>query len=129
MERTAERRRIPVIGQSRPLGAPMVLKYDQTRSVMIAAAQIEFRSAGAYGVLNRSPKQQHHSAERIESRIGTAVLIGDGILERQRDDAGDGRIPQRQHFDLQSLSQTVGQIPEPRKRLRWNLMTAARQQE
>ena len=66
----------------------MILESNQTWSVMITTAKIQFNRSLVQSFLYGPPDQQYHAAERIKAGIGATVFVGNNVIEKERDDAG-----------------------------------------
>src|SRR5687767_6006734 len=97
--------RIAVIRQCRSRGAKVVLERDQSRLIDVGPTQVEHRRPALARVLNDAPEQEWHAAQAVLRRIGAAILVVGGVLERQRQDARHGLRVLSRHVDRDPVSQ------------------------
>ena len=69
----------------------------------------------------------NNSSEALKRRPRETILVNEGFLEEQREDAGDGLTVLRYYVDSSLITHALEQIPKPCERLRRKLMAAPRQ--
>src|SRR6267378_1770633 len=107
----------------------MVLKDNQSRVVEIRAPEVKLPHSGPLRVLNCLPKQERHTPPIVNTRVRAAILVHHGVAVTQRQDAGDGTPSFGSDTNLEPVTETRNQVPEPIHGLRRHFVPSARQNE
>src|SRR5260370_42467203 len=68
---------VPIICQQRLLRSEPVLKNNQALVIQIRATEVDLLCSCCFAFFNEPPEQERHTAEFVESRIRTSILIDD----------------------------------------------------
>src|SRR4029077_8841661 len=106
----------------------MSLERNQSRIRGRSPAQIALFSSVLFVLLNDLPEQEGHSPQIVKTSIGATILINQGVLVTERNNAGNRIATFRQEMNRQPIAQAIHQIAKPGGRLRGQLVAASRDQ-
>src|ERR1700719_1459828 len=102
----------------------MVLESEKPNILFFGPPHVEFCCPVHFPRCNRSPKKPWDSAELVESRYGTSVLIIDHVFESQRQNGRDRSLVFISHTNLQGVALALNKVSKPRIRGRREVVSA-----